>query len=264
MQGCLVIQNKKPVTSWGNWDFSSAPQITLLVSFFLLMLLILKLLGQQKLQQGRRGLEEVGYREVPTVSVLSCPGSWLAPVGPESPERSEHVALCFLSGLFPSQFLTGLCLLSLLGNRILCKWAFTEGPRLLPTRRRSCRVPSAPARLHSHPPSSYEGAKPAAPPVFAYSQPGSQRLNRGCCSSSPRSQSPCGVWRKPASQINQAHQWQLLQRPSLQLSHGPEVRRGLALQADMTVTCVGRGRDGGELGFMLPGLPQTTDDTRPS
>lgn len=39
---------------------------------------------------------------------------------------------------------------------------------------------------------------------------------------------PCGVWRKPASQINRVHQWQLLQRPSLQLPmdpSGPSLQR---------------------------------------
>lgn len=32
---------------------------------------------------------------------------------------------------------------------------------------------------------------------------------------------PCGVWRKRASRINRVHQWQLLQRPSLQLPMDP-------------------------------------------
>ena len=46
MQGCLVIQNKNLSYQFGKLELLLCSTDTLLVSYFLLMLLILKLLGQ--------------------------------------------------------------------------------------------------------------------------------------------------------------------------------------------------------------------------
>lgn len=111
MHGCFVIQSKNLSYKFGKLGLLCSTD-TLLVSCFLLMLLILKLLGQQQLQQGRRGLEEVGdqgrYPQFLCSAVLAP--SWHRGAQSHS-GRSEHVALCFL-GAVPSQFLTGLCVSS--------------------------------------------------------------------------------------------------------------------------------------------------------
>lgn len=112
MQGCLVIQNKNPSYQFGKPELLLCSTDTLLVSYFLLMLLILKLLGQQQLQQGRRGLEEVGdqgrYPQFLRSAVLA------GTVGPRVTleDRSTWHYAFSCSGLFPSQFLTGLCVSS--------------------------------------------------------------------------------------------------------------------------------------------------------
>ena len=132
MQGCLVIQNKNLSYQFGKLGLLLCFTDTLLVSCFLLMLLVLKLLGQQQLQQGRRGLEEVGdqgrYPQFLCSAVLAP--SWHRGAQSHS-GRSEHVALCFLllgAVSFPVSN-RSVCLLSLLGNCILCKWAFAGGPQ---------------------------------------------------------------------------------------------------------------------------------------
>lgn len=105
MHGCLVIQSKNLSYKFGKLGLLLCSTDTLLVSCFLLMLLILKLLGQQQLQQGRRGLEKVGDRG--RYPQFCAQLSWLlaGAVGPRvtlEDQSTWHYA--FSSGLFLPSF----------------------------------------------------------------------------------------------------------------------------------------------------------------
>ena len=103
MHRCLVIQSKNLSYKFGKLGLLCSTD-ALLVSCFLLMLLTLKLPGQQQLQQGRRGLEEVGVRG--GTHSFCAQLSWLlaGAVGPRVTLADQSTWHYAFSGLFLPSF----------------------------------------------------------------------------------------------------------------------------------------------------------------